>query len=64
MSACGKGDVMKTLKKTIKTFNKKALVTGKTYYIKVRPVRTAPNAYNVKKTYIGIQSLKRTCKIK
>ena len=53
-----------TLKKTIKTFKGKALKSGKTYYIKVRPAKSATNVNGKKNTYIGIQSLVRKCTIK
>jgi len=52
-----------TLKATVKAFNKNPLVKGKTYYLKMRAVRTTANVNGKENTYVGIHSLRRTCKV-
>ena len=51
------------LKYTVMKYGKSKLKAGKTYYVKVRPIKYEANALGKKNTYVGINSLARKCSV-
>ena len=53
-----------TLKATVTKYGTAKLAPGRTYYLKMRAIKQAKNVNGKVNTYVGIHSLRRTCKVK